>query len=141
MTGDDQSSISADVSVGGDLSGQVAVGRQIQQQQVVSAEPVTPEELAALQERFRQLEQLVADSAPPETRDAALERVGELEAAITAEEPDLSTMEYVRNWFTRNLPKLAGAVTGLVVNPIVGKLVGAAGEALAGEFRRRFLSE
>lgn len=131
--------VNANISVGGDVSGQMAVGRQIEQQQIVSSEPITAEELAALSERFRQLKQVVADGAPPEQRDAALERVDELEQAITADEPDLTTMEYVRNWFARHAPKLAGAVTGLVVNPIVGKVVAAAGEGLAAEFRRRFL--
>jgi len=64
--------------------------------------------------------------------------VQELEEAVTAEKPDLTTMEYVKQWFVKNLPGLAGAVTGVVVNPIVGKLVEAAGDALAAEFRRRF---
>ena len=67
-----------------------------------------------------------------------MERVDELEQAITEEKPDLSTMEYVKNWFVRNLPGLAGTVTSVVVHPIVGKLVEAGGDALVGEFRRRF---
>ena len=33
---------------------------------------------------------------------------------------------------------LAGAVTSVIVNPIVGKLVEAAGETVSEEFRRRF---
>jgi hypothetical protein len=36
------------------------------------------------------------------------------------------------------LPELAGAVTGVIIHPIVGKLVEAAGDGLAAEFRRRF---
>lgn len=80
----------------------------------------------------------MAAEAPPEKKEAALERVQELEEAVTAEKPDLTTMEYVKQWFVKNLPGLAGAVTGVVVNPIVGKLVEAAGDALAAEFRRRF---
>jgi hypothetical protein len=35
----------------------------------------------------------VVAEAPPEQREAALERVGELKEAVTAAEPDLSTME------------------------------------------------
>jgi hypothetical protein len=50
-------------------------------------------------------------------------------------------MEYVKRWFVKNLPGLAGAVTSIVVHPIVGKLVEAAGDALAAEFRRRFGGE
>ena len=39
---------------------------------------------------------------------------------------------------TRRPRSFVGAVTALVVNPIVGALVGAAGETLATEFKRRF---
>ena len=53
----------------------------------------------------------------------------------------MTTMEYVKRWFVKNLPGLAEAVTGVVVHPIVGKLVEAAGDALAAEFRRRFGGE
>ena len=64
--------------------------------------------------------------------------MNELQQAVAEEKPDLTTMEYVRNWFAKNVPALAGAVTGVIVNPIVGKLVEAAGETLSEEFRRRF---
>ena len=47
-------------------------------------------------------------------------------------------MEYVRDWFARHLPKLAGTVGALVVHPIVGKIVEASGEVIALEFKRRF---
>ncbi len=64
--------------------------------------------------------------------------MAELESAVITAEPDLTTMEYLRNWFVKRLPSIAGAVTDVIVNPIVGKLVGAAGDSLAAEFRRRF---
>jgi hypothetical protein len=131
--------IDARIDVGGDLAGQVAVGQDVRQRQVVVDHgPPTPEELAALHRWFRELEELVDETAPDERRREALDRVEELEAAVRAEEPDLTTMEYVRNWFARNLPSVAGAVTSVIVNPIVGKLVAAAGDSLVGEFRRRF---
>ncbi|MGY1960782.1 hypothetical protein [Nocardia gipuzkoensis] len=47
-------------------------------------------------------------------------------------------MEYVRNWFVRNLQEVGGAVAGLIVHPIVGRLVAGVGGALATEFRRHF---
>jgi hypothetical protein len=102
------------------------------------AQALTDAEREELRAAFAALEARVAAEAPPEQRDAALERVGELEEAVTAAEPDLSTMEYVRRWFGKHLPGLAGSVVGLVVHPIVGKLVEAAGETVAAEFRRRF---
>jgi hypothetical protein len=130
-------------TISGDISGQVAVGKGITQTQTIGAArpQVTETELAELRQALADLKAKVAAEAPPEKKDAALERVDELEEAITAEEPDLSTMEYVKRWFVKNLPGLAGAVTSIVVHPIVGKLVEAAGDALAAEFRRRFGGE
>jgi hypothetical protein len=129
--------------ISGDVSGQVAVGKGITQTQTVGgARPeVTEAELAELRQALADLKARVEAEAPPEKKEAALERVEELEEAVTAEEPDLTTMEYVKRWFVKNLPGLAGTVTSVVVHPIVGKLVEAAGDALAAEFRRRFGGE
>ena len=127
-------------TISGDVSGQVAVGKGITQTQIagVAKPEVTEVDLAELRQALAELKAKVAAEAPPEKKDAALERLGELEETVTADEPDLTTMEYVKNWFVKNLPGLAGAVTSVVVHPIVGKLVEAAGDALAAEFRRRF---
>jgi hypothetical protein len=129
------------VSIGGSVQGgQVAAGKDIRQSSIVSdgTQALTDAERKQLQAAFVDLQARVAAEAPTEQREAALERVGELKEAVTAAEPDLSTMEYVQRWFTRHLPGLAGAVVSLVVHPIVGKLVEAAGETVAAEFRRRF---
>ncbi|MDY6877919.1 MAG: hypothetical protein SWK90_17190 [Chloroflexota bacterium] len=130
-------------TISGDVSGQVAVGKEITQTQAVGVDrpEVTKADLAELQQALAGLKAKVSAEAPPEKKNAALERVGELEEAVTAEEPDLTTMEYVKRWFVKNVPALAGAVTGVVVHPIVGKLVEAAGDAVATEFRRRFGGE
>jgi hypothetical protein len=126
--------------ISGDISGQVAVGKGITQTQTIGAArpEVTEADLAELRQVLADLKAKVAAEAPPEKKDAALERVEELGEAIAAKEPDLATMEYVKRWFVKNLPGLAGAVTSVVVHPIVGKLVEATGDALAAEFRRRF---
>ncbi len=52
---------------------------------------------------------------------------------MIAKEPDISTMEYVKKWFVRHVPALAGAATSIFVDPIVGKLVAAGGDALVAE--------
>jgi hypothetical protein len=136
VTGD---RIESHLDVGGNFSGMAAVGKDIRQEQRIGdGAVVTEAEVAELHARFRELRELVEGSAPPESRAAALERVDELEQAVLRDEPKLSTMEYVRDWFREHVPGLAGAVTGVVVNPIVGKLVAAAGDWLAEEFRRRF---
>jgi len=132
-----------EVVIEGDISGQVAIGNNINQQQTIHKQKpeISLAELEVLKKLFVELRGLVATSATPDHKEKALEKVSELEEAITAQKPDITTMEYVKNWFGKNLPQLAGAVTGLVVNPIVGKLVEAAGETVAHEFKRRFGSE
>jgi hypothetical protein len=124
----------------GPVAGQVVIGDANTVIQTISASraEVAPEDLARLSRMFAELKARVEAEAPAEKKGAALERLGELEEAVVAPKPNLSTMEYVRDWFVKHLPALAGAVTGLVVNPIVGKLVEVAGDALAAEFRRRF---
>jgi hypothetical protein len=126
------------VTVGGDVSGQLAAGRHIKQVSTSITTAVTEAELEELRQVLKELHARVEAKAQPDKKEAALERVGELEQAVTEKKPDLSTMEYVRNWFVKNLPGLAGAVTSVVVHPIVGRLVEAGGDALVGEFRRRF---
>jgi len=119
---------------------QVAVGNDITQTNTVNGDrpQVTSAELAELRQMLAELKAEVAANAPTDKKAAALERVTELEEAVTAEKPDLTTMGYVKNWFVKNLPSLAGAVISVVVHPIVGKLVEAAGEMLASELKQHF---
>jgi hypothetical protein len=124
--------------VDGDVSGQVAAGENITQMSTSATSKVTEAELEELHQLLATLRAKVEVQAQSDKKNVALERVGELEQAISEKKPDLSAMENVRNWFVKNLPGLAGAVTSVVVHPIVGKLVEAGGDALVGEFRRRF---
>ena len=126
------------VTVGGDVSGQLAAGENISQMSTKTTGEVTKAELEELRQLLATLRSKVEVEAQPDKKGAALERVGELEEAITEKKPDLSTMEYVKNWFVKNLPGLAGTVTSVVIHPIVGKLVEAGGDALVEEFHRRF---
>jgi hypothetical protein len=122
--------------IGGSVRGQVAIGRDITQIHTEAA-AVSEAELAELRRDFDSLKAQVAQQAPARQASAA-ERLDELHAAITAPKPELSTIEYVRNWFIKNVPTLAGGVTSIVLNPIVGRLVQAGGEVLAADFERRF---
>lgn len=125
--------------ISGSVSGQVGVGKGITQTQAIGQRPpVTEAELVELRKLFSDLKARIEVEATPEKKNAALERAQELEEAVTAKEPDLTTMEYVKRWFVKNLPAVAGAVTGIVINPIVGKVVEAAGEGVAAQFRKRF---
>src|SRR5687767_4129092 len=78
---------------------QVAVGKDINQQQTHVATALTPAEMAQLLSMFDELRMKVEHEAPPEEKEKALERVEELKEAVTAKKPDLTTIEYVRNWF------------------------------------------
>ena len=131
-------SISATIGDVSDRS-QVAVGHHIKQTQTHGAPPVvTEEEMGQLRQMFDELKTKIAQEVPPAEQEKALERVDELQEAVTAKEPDLTTMGYVRNWFVKNLPAVAGSVVSLVVHPIVGKLVEVGGDALTSTFRKRF---
>ncbi len=130
--------ISANIGDVGERS-QVAVGSQITQTQTHGEPPViTEEDRAQLQQMFAELRTKIEQEAPPEEKAKALERVDELKEAVTAKKPDLTTMEYVKNWFGKNLPSVAGSVVSLIVHPLVGKVVEVGGEALASTFRKRF---
>lgn len=123
---------------GATVPGTVGVGKDIRQSQSVGSMStvVSDAEIADLRAAFADLRARVEAQAPPDKRDAALERVDELEEAVITDEPDATTAGYVRGWFAKNLPQLAGGVVSLVVHPVVGKLVEAAGEVVADQFRR-----
>lgn len=127
-------------TITGDVSGQVAIGKHIQQESTVTG-PLTPQERGELERMLAELRTRVASEAPPEQREAALERVGEIEAELASEKPDPITLAYVRQWFVKKLPGLASAVVSVVVHPLVGKLVGAVGEGVADHIRGRMKSE
>jgi hypothetical protein len=133
-----QSGDDIEARVTGPVQGQVAIGREIAQQQSVGrmAVEVTPDERAQLDQAFAQLRESVSAAAPEDRREAALERLDELEHATTDGEPDLPTIHYVRGWFAKHLPDLAGSVVGVLVHPVVGKLVASAGDAAVDQFNQ-----
>jgi hypothetical protein len=132
------------VSIGGSVTegGQVGIGRNISQNYVRSGtegpSAVTESDLAELRQAIEGVKAQIVAEAPLEQQAAALERVDELEEAVLADQPDLTTLQYIGKWFGKNLPKLAGTVTGLIVHPVVGKIVEAAGDLVAEQFRALF---
>jgi len=93
---------------------------------------------AAVRALVAALKAKVQAQAPPEQREEATELVDDLENAIVAEVPGVRRMAFIRDWFSAHLPKLAGAVSELVLSPLVGKIVGAAGDLATAEFRNTF---
>jgi hypothetical protein len=97
---------------------------------------LTPEEAAELKSVFGDLKTTVAEQAPEDHREEALAQANELEQAVVATEPDPGRIRKVIRWFRDNAPQLAGTVASVVINPLVGKVVEAAGEAIADQFRQ-----
>ena len=96
---------------------------------------LTPNETEELRSVFSDLRTTVAEQAQPERREEALAKAEELERAVVAEQPDPGRIRKVLRWFRDNAPQLAGTVVSVVVNPLVGKVVEGAGEAIADQFR------
>lgn len=126
-------------TISGNVNGQVAIGHgnRLVNKEVSHVPQVTD---ADIREWSRLLDEIRRELVGTsfEAVEQAQERLAELEDAVTAPRPELSTMEYVRNWFAKTLPRWSAAVTSLVVHPVVVKLVAAAGDELATEFRNRF---
>jgi hypothetical protein len=127
------------ISVGGSVGGNVVVGsgnvvghgNVTGHHNVVGNQNsvVTANDLA----EFRAAVDSLKQRMPTPEAAAQLET---LHAAATAPTPDVSTMAKVRGWFATHLPTFAGAVTGLLVHPVVGALVKAAGDAVVEQFKR-----
>lgn len=138
MTNQPGDHISGNVTVGGGLSGELLIGKDISVERRGDTQiEITERDRAEAHALFEELRAQVRRETAGETQPAALQRVDELEEAVNSEKPRLSTVEHVRDWFADHLPKLAGAVTSVVLSPIVGKLVQAGGDMAAGELRRR----
>ncbi|MFN8453278.1 MAG: protein kinase [Anaerolineae bacterium] len=103
-----------------------------------SEAPKLADDLAAIRQRLAELQARVEAEAPPDKKAAALERLAELMEALSATPPDLDTLAYGRSWFAKNAPALSQALLHLLAGPEVARLMAAAGESVAAEFRRRF---
>ncbi len=128
------------INIGGAVGGNVVVGRQNQVISSPTTNAVSPADLAAFQAAVDAVKAQAAAAAPAQAAEAAA-HLDELHRAATAPKPDLNAFERVRSWFVAHLPAMAGAVTGLLVHPVVGALVKSAGDAVTEEFNRRFGGE
>jgi hypothetical protein len=128
------------VVVGGSVGGNFVVGdhNSIIGSPVTNYPRPTEAQLAAFQADVDALKAQAIAAVPPAEAVKAIEQLGEFHKAATAEKPDLTTMQKVRNWFVDHAPTMVGAVTGLLIHPVVGALVKSAGDAIAGEFKERF---
>jgi hypothetical protein len=121
------------IKMGDVHGGQVVVGDYAHVTQNVGLSPKEADELKAV---FGDLRTKVAEKAPPDKREAALAETKELEGAIVTADPKPDRVRQALAWFRDNAPELAGAVAGIVINPLVGKVVEKAGKAVADQFRQ-----
>lgn len=122
-------------NIGGSVSGgQIAVGREVDQQQANGVGALSGEERAELHGLLEALRAKVAAEAPESKRAVAAMCVDELEGALVTDEPEPSKIAAIGRWFRDTVPSLASAVASVVIHPIAGKVVGAASQALIDEF-------
>lgn len=120
------------ISFGAVTNSQIVAGDYNHVTQTVG---LTPDEVAALRGVFEDLRTAIAAEVPPERREEAAASAAELEAALVAKEPDSGRVRKVLRWFRDNAPQIAGTVAAVVVNPLVGKVIEGAGEAVAERVR------
>ncbi|HVR47268.1 MAG TPA: hypothetical protein VMT95_11635 [Candidatus Binatia bacterium] len=135
---DEPASIS--ISVGGNNLGAIWSGNQnrvIINTKTGAATTLSPADIRELSAAMTSLRDQIAAQVPAAQRDAALQQVNRLQDAILPQ-PKIARMAEVRDWFIKNAPAVLGAVTAVFTNPIVGKIVEAAGEMAASAFRKRF---
>jgi hypothetical protein len=133
MTKDTSTGDRINAVVSGPVQGAVAIGKNITQRQQVGAMELAPSEAerAELTTIFANLRAEVAEAVPESEHAAAMERIAELEQALLAGAPDLTTMQYVKQWFARKLPAAAALVASVFVHPLVGAIVERAGGNIA----------
>lgn len=138
MSKDEDGRVRAVIKVGGGVHGQIAVGNGIVQnlERYNRGGPVTDADRADLRGLLDALRVQVAAEAPSEQRAGALERVDELTDALTTEEPEIGTVRYVLGWFRKKVPALTASIRDLVLNPLVSRIVGAAGDVAAADFEQ-----
>ena len=143
MSEQDKAGRSYTAHISGGVSGQLIQGDGNYQVQTVGTGPVTEADLAEVRKLLEELRARVEAEASPEKKAEALQQVKELQETIETKDPEdvPDRLGGVKSWFKRNLPTLAGAVVSVIVNPIVGKVVEAAGTGLASEVQRRFGGE
>ena len=82
MSNKSKSNQTISANITGDVSGQVAVGQNINQSKTEVHSSVTSQEMEELRGLLAQLRSKVESETPADKKEAALERVSELEQAV-----------------------------------------------------------
>jgi len=113
---------------------QVAIGKDISQTITQTPIELTTAERLELEHLLAELKNQLARLEIPENKKViGQELVGQLEKELTKTEepPDASTIKVAGSWLLENIPALAGTLASVFLNPVVGKIVEAAGDIAA----------
>lgn len=133
--GAEQGGTGSDVSIraGGDvykdvsIEGTGAVGRKSTVIVLKQDEIETVNRLFAdLNSQLRSVPDISEDK-----RNEAISKAEKLNNEIIKEKPEPGKIEQLKGWLVDNVPEVAGAVTSLFINPIVGKVVEKAGKMIS----------
>jgi len=98
-------------------------------------------QVSEVQRLIEQLREQLAQAEIPETKKIVgqeyIQQLGD-ELVKTADRPDPSIIKVAGEWLLKNVPTLAGTLTSVFLNPIVGKVVAAAGDIAAEWVKARF---
>jgi len=147
------------ISIGGDVGGPLVVGNENvvidtvgvgstvvvgsnsqvfnTRQETTLERSLTRDEIAELAHLFRTLAGQIEQDVPSPVKAEAQKQAEQIKQAVTGDKPDVAAMARIKTWFAQNLPTILGVVTGVFTNPIVGKLVQAAGEFTLDQYRER----
>jgi hypothetical protein len=109
--------------------------------QVITMTGLTAAELAQVQNLANALKDAVeTQGLSDDEKTEAKIMAARLEKELTVKDrkPDGSKLKATAQWLLEYGGKIAGAVTGIFVSPIVGKVVEAAGDLAAGWFKEQF---
>ena len=126
-------------NIGADAQVAFGVNSEQRQTQIRSSLSVTERAevtrlLADLQDR------LVALEIPERKKLAGQKHIKQLEGELTktTASPDPGIIKKAGEWLLKNIPALAGTLASLFLNPVIGKVVGAAGDIAVGWVKQQF---
>lgn len=120
---------------------QAAIGKDIRQTITYAAPQLTSADIRQVKSLLADLKGEIASLDIPEDKKLIGEEfAGQLEQELTKQDepPDASVIKVAGAWLLKNMPGLTGALTSLFLNPIVGKVVEAAGDLAADWVKKQF---
>lgn len=119
---------SVNIHFGGNVHGNVAAnagGGNLTQ--INKTSNASAEDVATLRQLLADFKAEVAEAAPADKKEMARGLASELEETALSENPEKGTLEFLRDWFFKNAPAMAGSLATVLGHPILGQVLGSAG--------------